>query len=178
MAIATSRSRRRLSKRQKRRSLKRKNAKSRKVMRGGRFGDDPLLGVKEGDTVTVAVTEYPRHPDPKPIDKTLDCNVMNVQDSNQEYSVPKIVTLKLPPDSKIEFSKVINTPNYKTEPTEYSDTFDIILNKDGKSYSFRTYSESLPNTYTQTFMKPTEGVVPGVQRWIASVSIKPTPTTE
>ena len=35
MAIATSRGRRRLSKRQKRRSLKRKNVKSRKVMRGG-----------------------------------------------------------------------------------------------------------------------------------------------
>ena len=43
--------RRRNSKRYKRRSLKRKNVKSRKVMRGG--ADDPLLGIEKGALVSI-----------------------------------------------------------------------------------------------------------------------------
>jgi len=165
--------RRRLSKRQKRRSLKRKNVKSRKVMRGGDLDPDPLIGVKVGDTVTVGVTEYPRHPVP-PIDKTFDCTVTNVQ-SSLESQTPKIVTLNQPTDSNFKFAKRIKQLQFRIEPYEYSDTFDIQLNKLGKSYSFRTYTEgNEPTTYTQAFMKNAVSVVPdrGEQRWIGSVSIK------
>jgi hypothetical protein len=117
------------------------------------------------------VTDRDRY---NPIHIIFDCTVTAVQASDLSLKIPKVVTLNQHTDPTFKFAKLIKQLDYKIEPDEYSDTFDIILNKDGKSYSFRTYTEGgKSTTYTQTFMKNAErGDDSGNQRWIESVSIK------
>jgi hypothetical protein len=162
---------RRLSKRQKRRSLKRKNVKSRKVMRGGGGVGDPLLGVKVGDTVTVTMSDIKGGVETSRMIReyenneniSMDCQVTEVNKSNREYNVPKIVTLEAPNDSWLTFSTKIQAK------TSYGDRLDIKLNADG-TYSFSSFGNK---TNLETIFA-TDKKYPGSNfiKYLVSVSIK------
>ena len=190
MAMATSRGRRRLSKRQKRRSLKRKNVKSRKVMRGGAYGDDPLLGVKEDDTVTVTITSlHQQNPfilDYKPPpDIEFVCKVIKVQDSNS-----KIVTLELSKSEDFRFETLFIERDARTSEgkykkkvfEEYDLTFDIKF--EGGSYNFQTYIQKLKghnhiaSEHSSVVLVSKNTVRNEKSYIIKSVSIKPMSPTE
>ena len=143
-------------------------------MRGG-GGDDPLLGVKVGDTVTVTMSDFKGgvekshmiRPGDMYVDTSMDCEVTEVNNSNREFNVPKIVTLKAPNDSSLKFS------SSKTEDKQlYGDTLDIKLNANG-TYSFSSFGDK---TNLETIFA-TGKKFPGSNyiKYLVSVSIKPTP---
>ena len=129
--------RRRNSKRYKRRSLKRKNVKSRKVMRGG--APDPLKDVKKDDLVIV-VLKYNAHPrgDISPLsDETVICRVQSVDNIDKQKVVKLVIT-----NEGYRFYSVYGGNQYNGQPTEANKEFEISYTpSDDKTcpYSFRIY---------------------------------------
>ena len=167
------------SKRQKRRFLKRKNAKSRKVMRGGGLHPDPLIEVKVGDTVTVTMSDIKGGVVNNPMVRagdmcqniSIDCKVLSVQESVQGTQ-PKKVTLKLPDNSRFMLS---NNKNKKEQL--WGLEFNITLNTDGESYSFLTYEnlgDGRKNYYNYIIKKNNAMHSQDVPWYLVNVSLNPT----
>ncbi len=127
------------SKRQKGRSLKQRNRKSRKVMRGG---GDPLKDVKQNNLVSVVLKDKTRYNfgrDKPKDDSTIICQVVSVENTGSPEQ--KIVKLRIT-NEDIKFGYVYGGNPQNGIPVEFSDNFDIIYSPSYLStnpYYFRIY---------------------------------------
>jgi hypothetical protein len=171
----TTQRRRRNSKRQKRRSLKRRNVKSRKVMRGGVNGD-PLEGIKVNQLVSIDLVintakkidrEYPQGS----TNISAICRVLSVSEASGDTK--KTVKLRITNEEYKFCNSYVSNENGRGQTmdekdplnTHCSDEFEILY--DPTSVGYYPYyfknivknadgTTTVSNLITYTYVKPRE----------------------